>query len=270
MIYESLKDRLVNTLLQLKSWIRYIKKSQKFGTDEPNTNLMVCYFSDNFKIFDKNKWRIGQTWGRFHIGNTTQYYGDDSVYTENNYLVLDTKYLPKRSLTTWESNKKYDIDYSVGLISSLESFDYGFYEFEVELPKGIGLWPAVWLTAVDTWPPEIDILEAYSDQYSNYGKKFQTNLHFDFNPNKKNSGARNHRLLESYKRLKVSCHWTENFIKIFYNGYLVRVITSKDILKWFKDQRMSIVLNNAIRQEYSETIKDQTTEFVIYGLKAWV
>ena len=84
------------------------------------------------------------------------------------------------------------------------------------------------------------------------------------------AGPRNNPIHDPLAKLKMSCWWTEDFIKIYYNGYLVRVITSNDILKWFKDQRMSIVLNNAIRQEYSETIKDQTTEFVVYGLKAWV
>jgi len=95
MIYESLKDRLVNTILQFKSWIRYTKKSYHFGNDEPNTKLMNCRFSDNFKFFDKNKWRISQPWGRFHTGNPTQYYGDESVYLEDGSLTLDTKYLPK-------------------------------------------------------------------------------------------------------------------------------------------------------------------------------
>lgn len=268
MIYESFKDRLVNVILQFKSWLRYTRKSHRFGNDEPDSKLMNCRFSDNFKVFDKNKWRISQPWGRFHTGNPTQYYGDESVSIEDGSLILDTKYLPKKGLTTWENDIKYDIDYSVGLITSLESFGYGFYEFEITLPKGVGLWPAVWLTAVDTWPPEIDILEAYSDQYSNYGKKFQTNLHFDFNPNKKNSGARNHRLLDTAERIKVSCHWNENFIKIFYNGYLVRQVTSKKVLKWFKNKKMTIVLNNALRSEYIKYInRKEITKFQVHSVK---
>ncbi len=89
MIYESLKDRLVNTILQFKSWIRYTKKSYHFGNDEPNTKLMNCRFSDNFKFFDKNKWRISQPWGRFHTGNPTQYGKTlDSYHNKSNLLHL--------------------------------------------------------------------------------------------------------------------------------------------------------------------------------------
>lgn len=262
------KDILINTFLQLKSWFRYIIKSKRFGKEEPNTDIMFCKFYDNFTIFDKNKWRIGQSWGKFHIGNPTQYYGDESVYLEEDCLILDTKYLPKKDLTTWESEKRFDIPYSIGLISSLESFGYGFYEFVVELPKGIGLWPAVWLTAVDSWPPEIDIIEAYSDEYSNYGKKFQTNLHFDFPPNKKTSGAINHRILNPFENLKLSVYWTESFINIYYNGYLVRKITSEKTLKWFRNKKMTIVLNNAIRSEYIKFIDNkEVSKFKIISVK---
>jgi hypothetical protein len=67
----------------------------------------------------------------------------------------------------------------------------------------------------------------------------------------------------------MSCWWTEDFVKIYYNGYLVRKITSNNILKWFKDQKMAIVLNNAIRQEYSADIKNQTTEFKVHEVKVW-
>lgn len=270
MISESVKDRVVNFYLYLKSLCRKLF-SDKFGNDEPNKNLFVLKFSDNFNNFDESKWRIGQPWGMFHKDNPTQYYGIDSVYVENDHLVLDTKYHPKNDLTVWDSEEKYNIPYSVGLISSLDSFGYGFYEFEVDLPKGIGLWPAVWLTAVDTWPPEIDMIEAYSDENSNYGKKFQTNLHFDFNPNKKNSGARNHPLPNINKRLKISCLWSSDIIKIYYNGYLVRQITSKKVLKWFEDKKMIIVINNALRNEYIKYIdNNEITKFKVYSVKYWI
>ena len=64
--------------------------------------------------------------------------------------------------------KVYDIPQSVGLVTSYNSYGYGFFEFEIELPYGSGLWPSVWLSCVNSWPPEIDILEAYSNDNSNY------------------------------------------------------------------------------------------------------
>ncbi|MGZ3272331.1 MAG: glycoside hydrolase family 16 protein [Caulobacteraceae bacterium] len=53
--------------------------------------------------------------------------------------------------------------YTSGLISSQPSFAqaYGYFEAKVKLPKGKGLWPAVWMLPADFgWPPEIDIMES--------------------------------------------------------------------------------------------------------------
>ncbi|HEY4032070.1 MAG TPA: glycoside hydrolase family 16 protein [Caulobacteraceae bacterium] len=53
--------------------------------------------------------------------------------------------------------------YTSGLISNQPSFSqtYGYFEARVKLPKGKGLWPAVWMLPSDFgWPPEIDIMES--------------------------------------------------------------------------------------------------------------
>jgi beta-glucanase (GH16 family) len=264
---ESIKDRITNSLLYVKALTRSFNPNQTMGNEEPDTDEMTLTFEDDFSTFNTEVWRIGQPWGVFHPSALYQYYGEESVYIKDNSLILNETYSPKEFTLTDES--KVTIPYSVGLVSSKTSFEYGFYEFEVSLPDGKGLWPAVWFNGVDNWPPEIDVIEAYSDEKGKYGQKLQTNFFFGPSTSSKMVGPRNNPVHDPLAKLKMSCWWTEDFIKLYYNGYLVRVITSNDILKWFKDQRMSIVLNNAIRQEYSETIKDQTTEFVVYGLKAW-
>ena len=48
--------------------------------------------------------------------------------------------------------------YVSGRMQSLSTFTYGTVTVVAKLPKGNGLWPAIWL-ASDPGPPEIDILE---------------------------------------------------------------------------------------------------------------
>jgi hypothetical protein len=51
-----------------------------------------------------------------------------------------------------------------GLISTQYSFaqQYGYFEIRAMLPTDVGVWPAFWmLPANQSWPPEIDVFEAY-------------------------------------------------------------------------------------------------------------
>lgn len=266
---ESIKDR-INTYLFLKSLYRKIIGRKRFGHDEP-TNMQLV-FEDNFHSLNKDVWRIGPSWGNFHPDALYQYYGENSAYIENNHLVLDHRYEP-RELNIWDKpDVKYNIDYSIGFISTYESFGYGFYEFECKLPDGIGLWPAVWLTGYKSWPPEIDINESYSDGNGKYGGHFASNLHFNLEKSKENSGGRSHYLADISNRIKFSLHWTENYIKIYYNGYLVRVITSQKTLKWFKDERMVIILGNGLRKEFIDKqpkSNNSISKFEVYYAKYW-
>lgn len=79
------------------------------------------------------------------------------------------------------------LPYTSGMISSQPSHSqlYGYFEAEVKLPQGKGLWPAVWMLPADlSWPPEIDIMEsignpmqAFMTVHSAQAKTLGTEVH---------------------------------------------------------------------------------------------
>jgi beta-glucanase (GH16 family) len=265
-----MKDNLINKFLNVRARVLTTVNPRYIGTDEPDTSRMKVVLTDYFRVFDKFKWRIGQPWGIMHPGAQHQYYGEQSVTTTEYGLILSHQYSPEYK-SHYSLESPVLVPYSVGLISSIDSYRYGFFQFNISLPFGIGLWPAVWLTSATTWPPEIDILEAYTDSMGLYKNRFETNIHYNLYPNNVDLGAQRHPL--ELHDITVSCWWTKDFIKIYYNGILVRQVTDKKILKWFENQRMIIVLNNGLQREHVDKqiqLKDiKLSKFIIHSVQIW-
>jgi beta-glucanase (GH16 family) len=65
-------------------------------------------------------------------------------------------------------------------LKTKDSWLYGIFVVSAKLPKGTHLWPAIWLCGKEHWPPEIDAIEAYSRNTTDYDryKTLQSNVHF--------------------------------------------------------------------------------------------
>jgi beta-glucanase (GH16 family) len=87
-----------------------------------------------------------------HLNDEAQRYRDNGNHVvSNGTLALTARKTP----TGWES----------GMIRSLQTFYYGYFEARVKFPKGRGIWPAFWINSdydlegKVSWPPEVDIFE---------------------------------------------------------------------------------------------------------------
>ena len=71
--------------------------------------------------------------------------------------------------------KTYTPTIERGLIRTTAPFDYGTFSIEAKMPKGLNIWSAFWLSGDGNWPPEIDIVESWSEDNNYYHR---TTNHF--------------------------------------------------------------------------------------------
>lgn len=104
-------------------------------------------------------WEIGMPWGDHHPDPVNRdWYGRDAVKTDAaGRLNLDILYKP-----CYFDDIRASRLYCSGCISSTATFGKGYYRFEYRLPLGRNIWPAIWLCGVESWPPEIDIMEGWT------------------------------------------------------------------------------------------------------------
>lgn len=125
----------------------------------PSAAGLSLVFNDCFNEswLDLNRWNIGLPWGRVNR-NELQYYADDA---------FDLVSLASYNRIKAEPREMGGRPYTSGALNTRGrfSFQYGYAEIMVKVPRGKGLWPAFWLLAEgDDWPPEIDVFEIIGDQ----------------------------------------------------------------------------------------------------------
>jgi beta-glucanase (GH16 family) len=101
--------------------------------------------------------------GCTNFGNPEyQWYLPSQVHVADGDLSLVARRTPTAGTT--KSGAAHEYDCRSGMVSSYPSlkFEYGYLQIVARIPAGAGLWPALWLAAAnESWPPEIDILEAW-------------------------------------------------------------------------------------------------------------
>lgn len=271
------KHKFSDSWVNLKSNIKNRFWSKSFKGEVREINPPSDYslvFEDNFRSpLDLNKWRYGMPWGDFHPGYLHQYYDNNGTlsYVSTEGLVLELRKKPKKiikkELPEWRQTDKlsdeFTIPVGVGYVSTKESWKYGWFEALIKLPKGQSYWNAFWLCGEETWPPEIDIFEGYSDEGSEYqsGKsnhrKIQPNLHYGVveDGTKKMYNPFNNTIAEVTERfVQYACHWEEDFIKIYYDGKLVFQCTDPKILTWYNkpNSQQFLILNHGLHEHKNE------------------
>lgn len=263
---ESIKDWVYNRWLLIINYISHNLLLIKYGRFK---NIPIGYelkINDDFSTFNDNLWSKGQYFGNIHPDYPYRYAADECVeFTENGLILSNRRY--DRTIEYWDG-VTYNTEYDFGIVTSKIPFMYGVYEWEVIMPNGQEQWASLWLTGFNSWPPEIDVVESYSDKYKRYKSRFETNIHFGHMEDNTKSWTRALKSLyfrekNVYKPQKYRLIWEENKIEIFLNDYKVRVLTNPKILDYLRDEPMYVIMNNTISDNYSNIENDGFGEFII-------
>ncbi len=150
----------------------------------PNYTLVWSDEFDGEQLSDNWNYDIGGTgWGN----NELQYYTNKNTQVKEGYLVIEAK-----------KERFSNRDYTSTRLTTLgkKLFTYGRMDIRAALPKGQGIWPAIWMLGenfpTDGWPQcgEIDIMEMVGGNKSESGDNFiHGNMHWFDNGYKSNSGT---------------------------------------------------------------------------------
>lgn len=261
----TLKDSLIRICLELKTRYRLLINKTDPGRDLQIPINYNVVFKEDFKSDYNLNWYPDMNWGQpYDPTKKDVWFDSDQIKITDNGVELSAVIRPKffQEISTTIPN-------AIGLLSSKSSWKYGIFSFKAKLPIGYWLWPALWLTGRWNWPPEIDLVEAWSEYTKDYKKNrhITTNVHYkNYDGIYKMYGSYWHRLPNAVTEeiIDYTVWWEKDFIKIYYNGYLVLYITGKETLDgMFEDMR--IIVNNSVESEnFSEnnitplTIKEIT------------
>jgi beta-glucanase (GH16 family) len=183
-----------------------------------------------------------------------------STDTTRAYLIAENK--PKE-IRHWDG-KTYNPTVACGLLRSVDTFGYGRFSAEIQLPKGKNIWPAFWLVGEgEPWPAcgEIDIMEGWTNRFGGYFKmgipqppylvpswNTTTNIHWQEDDGRHGyTGSRRLPLLFSLKRpahnfVKYEVEWRQDIITFRVNGKRVRTY-GYDVAKHLHDKKMHIIFD---------------------------
>ena len=239
-------------------------KAQK----DDNSQKQKLVWSDEFNytgLPDEKKWSYdigGNGWGN----NEKQYYTDKRLQNAS---------VKNGVLSITAIKEKFEgLDYTSARLVSKNKGDwkYGRFEIKAKLPKGRGVWPAIWMLSTDWkyggWPEsgEIDIMENVGYMPDSVFGTVHTKAYNHVIGTQKGKSIYRNDLSDAFHVYVLE--WNENEIKIFVDQeqYFSFKNEKKTFNEWPFDQPFHLLLNIAVggnwggKMGVDESIWPQTME----------
>jgi len=137
-----------------KKAIQQIKEERK-NIEYTEANRAAAHDEQEY---DKALWKPVERKDSYN--NELQFYSKDNVVINGDIIEITSK-----------KEKREDKNYTSGLVESTHAYKYGYFEFNIEISEGKGIFPAIWFMPADGDPfPEIDLFEMIgSEPHTFYG-----------------------------------------------------------------------------------------------------
>ncbi len=219
-------------------------------------------YETDFSSLPSKDWRTSHIWGwvAVDVNLKAKEYTGLKKFSKPTLegLKLECKHKPISIDTTQHDFLHHvpsplNIEWGRGMVESKFSYKYGIFSSDIILPKNVhNIWPAFWLTGLTNWPPEIDIIEAYSGKDGKYRSGWLNLKNRAFKPNiyfKKRGKTVNYKTYPCHIKdfgkgpINFTLWWEKDFIRIYYAYELVMEVTNKKILEQM-DEPMKVIFNN--------------------------
>lgn len=244
-------------------------------------DISVCLDRLYGYTFPTEDWRIGEEWGNVQENGNCffQLEGDKINNTIHNNYFMQLSVKPQEFFST-RINKQ--LHFKAGKIVTRNKFHYGIYRIRAKMPNFKYQWCAIWLCGKvqpdnHIWQ-EIDIVENYNHnkvKFATSNKIYsQPNIHFFKNGKHKTTSPGSKYIKNPDKRfVDYILWWEKDFIRIYYDNYLVYECTDKFILNQLNEP-MNLIINNAVewgvdltKEDIEEISKADT--FCISNVEYW-
>lgn len=274
-----MKDSIINLFLNLYISIarRINKKPKQFP---PKSRLFVIKEHHTFKQddFTSKKWYKGLWWGTHSEDEEYSFRDNDNISTRLGPDFPLSLHTSKVMEPRVNPNTGLRMPFSEAAIMKANPItDYGAVEVVVDIYPGSAMWHAPLWFITAAYPgtdklynvlPELDVCELYSEEKP-FAIKAKSDVHYgeDYDENSKRKGAITHYIPNIFSRtVSFGLVWTRDYVRFYYDGWLVRQITDKSILERLKPGIIPII-NTSVYRKYAKYHTNSLLEVISY--RSW-
>lgn len=214
-------------------------------------------------------WIARPLWGDTHPNDPLTWYDQDAwEINGDGTLVLKINDKPRTFID--DNGNETTKPWGRASIRSTMEFKYGTFEWDMRLPYGRKLWPALWLASDTSWPPEIDCMEGWSNDNPDYVKRLlfknvHPTIHWSSDCDDKNGEHRQESKNNiwrwwlkggtNFDHYKVV--WTPDYVEIWYNNHKINRFTNKEAIRHMNMVEMHAIMSVGPQSGYTKEMYDE-------------